>query len=175
MTRHGIANVVAVEGRWPPDGPAAEDALRADVALVAHVGYDVAAIGSFLDAMEAAAGRLCVAVLASRVPSWPAGRFWPPVHGEARIELPALDPFVDLLVEREARPRVSRIASEPRAWRSRDDLHGWVRHQLFLAEGSERDRHARELLDAWVVETPGGIILGHQAPVDHGVVAWEPR
>jgi molybdenum cofactor cytidylyltransferase len=175
MARHGIANVVAVEGRWPPEGSAGEATLRADVALVAHVGYDVGEIGSFLDAMEEAADRLCVAVLASRVPSWPAGRFWPPIHGEARIELPALDPFIDLLVERGPRPRVTRIASQPRAWRSKDDLHGWLRHQLFLAEGSDKDRRARELLDAWAVEAPGGVILEHQAPVDHGVVAWEPR
>jgi CTP:molybdopterin cytidylyltransferase MocA/SAM-dependent methyltransferase len=174
MERHGIDNVLAVEGRWPAGDPAVDATQRADVALVAHVGYDVEAIGAFLDAMEAATTRLCVAVLAARVPSWPAGRFWPPVHGEARIELPALGPFVDLLVERGAAPRVTTIRHEPRAWRSRDDLHGWVRHQLFLAEGSQKDRHARELLDAWAVETPGGVILDHQRPVDHGVVAWEP-
>jgi CTP:molybdopterin cytidylyltransferase MocA/SAM-dependent methyltransferase len=175
MERHGIDNVRTVEGRWPVDGPAFDAAPRADVALVAHVGYDVEAIGTFLDAMEAAAVRLCVAVLAARVPSWPAGRFWPPVHREVRIELPALGPFIDVLIERGSSPRVTTIRHEPRAWGSKDDLHGWIRHQLFLAEGSAKDRRARELLDAWTLETPEGVILEHQRPVDHGVVAWVPR
>jgi CTP:molybdopterin cytidylyltransferase MocA/SAM-dependent methyltransferase len=87
MARHGIADVVAIEGRWPPADLATAAAMRADVALIAHVGYDIEAIGAFLDAMESAACRLCVAVLSERVPSWPAAPFWPPVHGEARIEL----------------------------------------------------------------------------------------
>ncbi len=174
MVEHDIANVTTIQGRWPLAVPGAQ-AIGADVALIAHVGYDIGAIGEFLDAMEAAAGRLCVAVLSERVPSWPAGRFWPPVHGEARIELPALGAFVDLLLERGAAPRVTTIPHAPRAWRSADDLHGWVRHQLFVAEGSDRDRRARELLDAWVVETPDGVVLGHQRALAHGVVAWEPR
>ncbi|MCU0506651.1 MAG: methyltransferase domain-containing protein [Chloroflexi bacterium] len=175
MEQHAIRTVLPVEGRWPAGDPATAARLRSDVTLIAHVGYDVGDIGGFLDAMEAASRRLCVAVLAARVPSWPAGRFWPPVHGEARIELPALGPFLDLLAERGAAPRVSTFVHEPRAWRSVDDLHGWVRHQLFLAEGSERDVAARALLEAWVVEAPGGFVLDHQRPVAHGVVSWEPR
>jgi len=87
---YAIENVRTVEARWPPADPGAFDA---DVALIAHVGYDVEAIGSFLDAMEVAAGRLCVAILADGSPGAAAHPFWPPVHGEERIELPALDDF----------------------------------------------------------------------------------
>ncbi len=174
MARHGIPNVLPIAGRWPLADAAAADAVRADVALIAHVGYDIEAIGPFLDAMEDAAGRLCVAVLSERVPSWPAGPFWPPVHGEARIELPALAPFIDLLRERGASPRVTSLLHPPRSYRSRDELLGWIRHQLFIAEGSEKDRRALACLDAWTVETDDGVILAHQVPIAHGVVAWEP-
>ena len=174
MERHGIANVATVSGRWPAD-PDVMRSLRSDVALVAHVGYDIAEIGAFVDAMESAAGRLCVAVMSSRVPAWPAGRFWPPVHREARIELPALRPFVEVLRERGADPSVVERPHQPRAWPSRDDLHAWIRHQLFLAEGSERDRQARDLVDRWTVEVPDGVILEHQAPATHAVVSWVPR
>jgi len=174
MARHGIANVVAVEGRWPPPDPVTARAARADVALMAHVGYDIEAIGTFLDAMEAAARRLCVAVLSKRVPSSQAGRFWPPVHGEARIELPALGPFLDVLAGRGAEPRVTLVPQAPRAWRSREELHTWVRHQLFIDAGSERDRIAEACIDAWAVETADGLVLGHGVPVTHGVVAWTP-
>lgn len=174
MARHGIENVAPVTGRWPLADPAAARDLGADVALIAHVGYDIEAIGPFLDAMEDAASRLCVAVMSERVPSWPAGPFWPPVHGETRIELPALAPFVDLLRERGASPRVTSLLHPPRSYRSRDELLGWIRHQLFIAEGSEKDRRAVACLDAWTVETPDGFMLAHQVPIAHGVVAWEP-
>ena len=172
--RHGIPNVVAIAGRWPAD-PETARAVRSDVALIAHVGYDIERIGEFLDAMEAAASRLCVAVMSARVPSWPAGRFWPIVHGEARIELPALAPFVEVLRERGAEPVVVDVPHIPRAYGSRDELRRWVRNQLFLEEGSARDRLAGELVDAWAVDGPDGVLLAHQAPVAHGVVSWEPR
>ena len=49
---HGIENVRVVAGRWPEaladDGPLA-DSTPVDVALIAHVGYDVEAIGPFID------------------------------------------------------------------------------------------------------------------------------
>jgi CTP:molybdopterin cytidylyltransferase MocA/SAM-dependent methyltransferase len=174
MARHDIANVVPIEGRWPPPDPTAADAARADVALMAHVGYDIEAIGAFLDAMEAAAGRLCVAVLGERVPSSPAAPFWPPVHGEARIELPALGPFLDVLAGRSARPHVALVTHAPRAWRSRDELATWVRHQLFIDAGSERDRIAEACMDDWTVETAGGLVLRGSTDVRHGVVSWSP-
>ena len=93
---HGIANVRVVDGALATDSPATGP-LRADVALIAHLGYDIEAIGPFLDAMEAAAARRCVAVLMDRQPSSIADPFWPPIHGEARVALPALPEFVDLL------------------------------------------------------------------------------
>ena len=57
----------------------------ADVVLIAHVGYDIEAIGPFLDALEAAARRCCVAVLMDRVPASAADPFWPlgPRRGRA--------------------------------------------------------------------------------------------
>src|SRR5205823_7133549 len=58
MAEHGLANVRIVRARWPTAEPP-----RADVAFIAHVGYDIAEIGPFLDGMEAAAERLCVAML----------------------------------------------------------------------------------------------------------------
>jgi len=174
MARHDIANVIPLEGRWPPSDPDAAEASRADVALIAHVGYDIEPIGAFLDAMEAAAGRLCVAVLSERVPSSPAAPFWPPVHGEARIELPALGPFLDVLAGRGAEPRVVLVAHTPRAWSSREALVTWVRHQLFIDAGSERDRIAQACIDAWATETSDGLVLGPSTAVRHGVVSWTP-
>ena len=121
----------------------------ADVALIAHVGYDVEEIGPFVDGMEAAAGRLCVAVLMEQVPAAAANPFWPPVHGEERVPLPALPDLLELLEARGRRASVERIAIEPRRFESREVLEGFVRRQLWIdpagAEGEtlpEGTRHA---------------------------------
>src|SRR5882724_9843422 len=63
IAEHGISNVEIVAERWPMRG-----APIADVALMAHIGYDLEEIGPFLDAVEASARRLCVAVLVTPSP-----------------------------------------------------------------------------------------------------------
>ena len=82
----GVTNVRAVEGRWPD---ASAKVGTGEVALIAHVGYDIEAIDPFLDAMEAAVRRLCVAVMMERAPASAAEPFWEAVHGEPRRRCPA--------------------------------------------------------------------------------------
>lgn len=172
---HGIANVRTIEARWPLD-PAAGPPPGADVALIANLGYDVEAIGPFLDAMERAAGRLCVAILADRQPSHPSHAFWPPVHGEERAELPALDDFLALLRARGRRPRAARVPRLPRGFPSVDELRRWLRNQLFVAEGSAKDGVLARELERRLVHRPDGTVgLDTQAPMATGIVAWEPR
>ncbi len=172
---HGITNVVTIEGRWPVD-PAAGPAPSADAALIANLGYDVEEIGAFLDAMEAAAARLCVAVLADRQPSAPAHAFWPPVHGEERVELPALDDFLALLHARGREPQHTRVERPSRGFPSRGELARWLRSQLFLEAGSARDAILARELDRRIVEHPDGTVgLTSQVAMATGIVDWRPR
>lgn len=172
---HGIANVVAIEGRWPLE-PAAVPPLSADVALIANLGYDVEAIGPFLDAMEAAAGRLCVAVLSDRQPSAPAHAFWPLVHGEDRIELPAFDDFVALLRARGRSPAEVRVPRPARGFADRDEVDAWLRNQLFLEAGSAKDAlRTRALQGRLATRADGALELVPSSPMRNGVVTWEPR
>ena len=90
--------------------------------LIAHVGYDVEEIGPFLDALEAASRRLCVALLMERAPASAADPFWPPVHGEERVPLPALPDALELLTARGRNPTEMRISIEPRRFESREAL-----------------------------------------------------
>ena len=48
--------------------------------------------------------------------------FWPPVHGEVRVPLPALGDFIELLRARGRRPIIERITGERRRLDSRDAL-----------------------------------------------------
>lgn len=174
MAEYGVHNVRTVHARWPPDG-AAGTAPRADVALIAHLGYDIERIGEFLDAMEAAAGRLCVAVLAERVPSAPAAPFWPAVHGEERAELPALEEFLAILRARGRMPAVTYAGRQRRGFASRDALVAWLRNQLFIGAGSAADRRLAAALESRMVAADDGIV--GLAPADEsrvGIARWAP-
>jgi CTP:molybdopterin cytidylyltransferase MocA/SAM-dependent methyltransferase len=169
---HGIDNVQAIEARWPPADTAS---FGADVALIAHVGYDIEAIGPFVTAMESAAGRLCVAMLMERQPSSIADACWPPVHGEARVSLPALPEFVELLRARGRAPSIERLEREPRRFASRDELEGFLRRQLWTEPGSAADGRFRAALDELLETDDEGLVgLVGQRPLPIGIVTWEP-
>ena len=165
---HGVTNLRAIEDRWPMADPPA-----ADVALIAHVGYDIEAIGPFVDAMEASARRFCVAVLMERPPASVADRFWPIVHGESRLALPALPEFVDLLRARGREPSMTMTERPPRQFEQLAQLEGALRRQLWIADGGEKERRFREAFDELAVEGPDGTfsLAGQEASII-GIVTW---
>ena len=177
-TAHGIDNVRAIEGRWPADADlraALGDDPVADVALIAHVGYDVEAIEPFIDAMEAAARRACVAILMDQSPASVAGPFWPIVHGEERVPLPALPQFVELLRARGRAPVVARLAGERRRWADRAELLAFLRRQLWTRPDSGADGRLRAAIDARSEIGPDGTVVVSDAPMlEIGIVRWEP-
>jgi SAM-dependent methyltransferase len=169
MAEHGIPNVQIVPARWPM-----EAAPTADVALVAHVGYDIEAIGPFLDAMETAARRLCVAVLVTPAPPHPAEPFWPAIHGEARVSLPALTEFLMLLLARGRLFELRLLEREPLAHAERDGPLGWLYQQLFVAPDTVKGRRLASLARAAITERGGRWALSWD-PVPLGIVTWRPR
>lgn len=179
---HGIGNVDVVHGRWPDAiAPAAHagsgiaERLPVDVSLIAHVGYDVEAIWPFVEAMERATRRECLAVLMERSPATLAERFWPGVHGERRVSLPALPAFVDLLAAHGRRPAVEMLESRRRRWASREELETYIRRQTWVAPGSDKDARMQRLLDEWLVTGDDGRVeLSVAAPLSAGLVAWRP-
>jgi molybdenum cofactor cytidylyltransferase len=180
MAEHGVANVRAIEGRWPLEpGSDAAEALGpfpvADVALIAHVGYDIEAIGPFVDAMEAAVRRRCVALLMERQPSSLADPCWPVVHGEERVALPALPDFVELLRARGRDPSVTMVERRPRRFTDREALEGFLRRQLWIAPDGPKAGAFAAAVDAEIVEDPdGGVGLAGQPPLSVGAVVWTP-
>jgi molybdenum cofactor cytidylyltransferase len=181
MSTHGIDNIDVRESRWPPAideasmGNATAASLAADVSLIAHVGYDIEAIWPFLAAMERVTKRECLAVLMERSPAAQAEPFWPEVHGERRIALPALPAFVDLLRAHGRQPTVQILESTRRRWAGRDEIEPFIRRQTWVKPGSEKDRRMQALLDAWLVRADDGSWdLEVAEPLDVGLVAWAP-
>ena len=170
---NAIENVRTIEARWPPD-PGSADRFEADVSLIAHVGYDVEEIGPFLDALEAATHRMCVAVLMERVPASAADPFWPPVHGEARVPLPALPEAIELLEARGRRPSVTRVAIEPRRFESRDVLAGFARRQLWIDPAGPKEARFQAALDELTVGDEAGWTIRDRSASEVGIVTWRP-
>ncbi len=175
MHEHGIANIRIVEGGWPPDEPTTGATIAApptaDVAMIAHLGYDIERLGPFLHAMEAAAGR-CAAILMERQPSSVADPFWPIVHGEERVPLPALREFLVVLMALGRTVEVRMHERPPRAYATAEEAISFLRRQLWIAEGGAKDRRFVEAVRERLVETEDGLLLRGQRPLPVGMVTW---
>jgi SAM-dependent methyltransferase len=165
---HGLTNVRVLEARWPTADPP-----RADVALIAHVGYDVEPIGAFLDGMEAAARRLCVAVLLDRAPPSAIDALWPQIHGEERASLPALPEFLVLLLARGRLPEVRLVERAALAATTREELVNRARRLLWLRPGGEKDRRLLARVERDATQQDGRWILPG-GPTMVAVVTWRP-
>lgn len=171
---HGVTNVRVIQGRWPLGPAAAPEAVRADVALIANVGYDIEAIAPFLDAMEATARQACVAVLMDRQPASMAEPFWPLIHGERRVALPALPEFVELLRARGREVDVDTVERPPRPFPDEAALAAFIRRQLWIAPGGDKDRLLGALLRDQIRPSGGGVMLASRQPSRIGIARWSP-
>ena len=178
MAEHGIDNIRVVEGRWPlppADSGAPPADIAADVALIAHVGYDVEAIGPFLDAMEAAAARLCVAVMTNRTPASLAEAYWPLVHGEARVPLPAMPAFLDLLRARGRAPEVRTVDRMERFFGGSDEVLAFLRRQTWVEPDGPKDRRLQAALRDRLIARPDGSVGLTGAPsLEVNLATWRP-
>jgi SAM-dependent methyltransferase len=175
VEEHGIENLRVVAGAWPAALAGLGAPPVAEVALIAHVGYDIEEIGPFIDAMERAASRLCVAMLTDQSPASVADPFWPIVHGMERVPLPALPDLVELLRAKGRSTEVRRAERPPRTFDSFEGLATFLRRQLWVEEDGEKDHRFRAALagmarelddDGWTLATP---------PVGSiGILTWEP-
>ena len=169
MAEDGIQNIRTIEARWPVERPP-----EADVAFIAHVGYDIEAIGPFLDAMEGAARQRCVAMLFEPQPTRYYDELWPEVHGEARATLPALREFLTLLLAR-GRLFELRLAERlPHSFESREQALQFARRQTWVQPEGEKDRRLQALLERRLSERDGRFAFAWE-PGAVGVVSWEPR
>jgi SAM-dependent methyltransferase len=165
---HGIANVEAVESRWPTT-----KRFETDGALMANIGMDIEEIGPFLDAMEASARRLCVAMMPLRQPTRPHDRLWPAVHGMERATLPALAEFLVLLLSRGRRFELTLTERPASGHHSKDEIVAGARRQTWVAPGSAKDRLLTAAIEREARPVDGGWTLEDE-PRTVGIVRWAP-
>ena len=172
-TVEGIENCRVIEARWPLDARG-DAAPGGDVALMAHVGYDIADIGPFLDALESSSSRLCVAVMGESAMATVATLFWNEIHGEPRVRLPALPELVTLLFARGRLPEVRLVDRRPPTFASLDEALAMARRQLWLRPGSAKDERLTGLVREVVTERDGRLSFDW-TPTKIGIISWQPR
>src|SRR5262245_25678938 len=148
-------------------------APTADVSLMANIGHDIEDIGPFLDALEASARRLCVAVMVDPAPPHLAGPFWPPIHGEARIQLPALSDLLALLLARRRLFEVRLLERSPVTYSERDEPLPWLYQQLFVEPHTDKGRQLTALARPAITARGDRWALSWD-PAPLGVVTWRP-
>jgi SAM-dependent methyltransferase len=169
MVEHGITNIRVVHGRWPE----ISSGLQADVVLISHLGYDVEDIGPFLDAMEAAARRLCVAVLLERPPPTEADKLWPALHGVERAALPSLPEFLTLLLARGKLFEVQLLERAPQSYHQPEQALTWFRGQLWTRPGGAKDQLLQRLVNERMQSNADGRYAVSWDPVRVGIVTWD--
>ncbi|MGI8928080.1 MAG: class I SAM-dependent methyltransferase [Candidatus Limnocylindrales bacterium] len=165
----GLENVRVIKARWPMADPPA-----GDVGLMAHVGDDIEDMGPFLEALEAASDRLCVAVMGESAMTTVATLFWEQIHGEPRVRLPALPELLGLLATRDRVPEVRLVDRTPPTFGSLDEAFAMARRQLWLREGSEKDALLRQLASDSVIGHDGRFAFEWQ-PSKIGILSWSSR
>jgi SAM-dependent methyltransferase len=165
IAEYSVSNIEVVDSRWP------SDITQSDVALISHLGYDVEDIGPFLDAMESAARRLCVAVLLEQPPPTEADRLWPAIHGVERAALPALPEFLALLLARGRLFELQLVERPPQNYAHPDHMLAWLRQQLWTKPDGEKDVALQQVLRDSLLERDGQYALS-RSPVRVGIVTW---
>jgi hypothetical protein len=110
-----------------------------------------------------------------QAPTSGADPFWPLVHGEARVALPALPDFVEILRARGRLPDVDRVTTERRRFDSRAALEGLARRQLWIDPAGPKEAPLQAALDELGEEGPDGWTIRGQGTNEIGIVTWAPR
>jgi SAM-dependent methyltransferase len=164
----GITNVFTYGAHWPMADPP-----YGEVALMAHVGYDIRDIGPFLNNAESGR-RLCVAVMGEAAMTTVATLFWLEIHGEPRVRLPAMPELLTLLLARGRLPSLTWVDRAPPGFESVDDALAMARRQLWLREGSPKDQRLRDLAAERLIERGGRFTFDDETS-QIGIAYWEPR
>jgi 2-polyprenyl-3-methyl-5-hydroxy-6-metoxy-1,4-benzoquinol methylase len=165
----GMENVSAVEARWEE-----AEVEQADLVLCANVVYGVAEIEPFLKKLDRSARERVVIVVFMDAPSSMLSPLWKAVHGEERIDLPALPQLLPVLWEMGIFPNLEMLAAPPRYSPNIDAAIAIARHMLHVEAGTEKGERLQKAARELAVETLEGVTLRRQTARPLGVVWWRP-
>ena len=166
----GIENLSIEEAGW-------EDAEveSADVVLYSHVVYGVADIAPFVRKLQAHARDLVLIPMFMGSPQAGVSAFWGHVHGEDRVDLPALPEFLQVLWELEIYPDLEMVETTPgQTFESREKAIEQLRRRLYVVGGTEQERSLKTAAADLLVDTADGVAVRGAKPRRLGIISWRP-
>ena len=165
-----IRNISITQATW-------EDAVveNAEIVLCAHVVYGVADIEPFIRKLEAHSNAFVIILAFVETPMNRISQFWEPVHGERRIDMPALPELVNALWDMGIYPDLRMLhPTMPDLFEDRDVALTQLRNRLYVREGSAADDRLRNAMDDLLVDVDGGVAVRGINPVQQGFLIWTP-
>ena len=170
MAEAGIDNLTTVDSTWEE-----AETDPADVVLCAHVMYGVVDVVPFVRKLEAHAREQVLMLMFMASPQSGLSPFWRVVHGEERVELPALPELLAVLWEMEVYPNVEMMeAGGTQVFESRDAAVEQLRRRLYVNADTEQDRRLKAAARELLVEEPDGVSIRGAPPRRLGLVSWRP-
>lgn len=167
----GISNYSVIQATWED-----ADVALADLVLCAHVLYGVADLEPFIRKLEASASALVVILSFVESPMTRISAFWQPVHGEPRIDMPALPELVAALWDMGIYPDVRMLAPiPPDKFETREVALTQLRNRLYVKPDTPQDARLQAAMDDLLTETDEGVWVKGVASTQQGFISWTPN
>ena len=167
----GIGNVKRVQGNWED-----VEVEPADVVLCSHVVYGIADLVPFIRKLASHARDRVLMLSFVNSPQSHLAPFWTPVHGEDRVNLPALPELVNVMWEVGIYPGVEMFgASDRQVFDSREAAVGELRGRLWVAPNTEADRRLQQAAEELLEDCEGGVAIRGAGARRQGLISWRPE
>ena len=164
----GIDNLSIVQAEW---GEAETE--PADMVVCAHVVYGVTEIEPFLRKLVAHANKSVAIFAFMEAPPTRLAPLWKAVHGEERINMPALPELLQVLWEMEIYPDIEMM--EAAALQTFENLEAAVeqsRHFMWVKPDTEQDKRYQDAVRDLLVETSEGFVIEGSRARRQGLISW---
>ncbi|MDP6453424.1 MAG: class I SAM-dependent methyltransferase [SAR202 cluster bacterium] len=168
MRDAGVDNIDIVDSEWE-----AASVEPHDLALCSHVVYGIEEIRDFVRKLHDSARKRVAIVTYMESPQAHLAALWEPVHGDIRINLPALPELVNVLWEMDIYPDVDMMPHRRRSpFESPEAALEQIARRLFISGNPVREERLRAALPDYLEPTSDGYTIRGAKPARQGIVHW---
>lgn len=163
-----VKNVDIVNSEW------AEASVEPhDLVLCSHVVYGIGDIETFVRKLHDSARKRVAIVSYMESPQSHLAALWEPVHGDTRINLPAMPELVNVLWEMDIYPNVDMMPHRQRtAFESPEAALEQIARRLFIGGNPVREERLRAALPEYLESITDGYAIKGAKPARQGIVHW---
>ena len=166
-----IENISVVEGPWEE-----VEVDPAQLVICANVVYGVADLEPFILKLESHARDRVIILAYMESPQAVFSPLWKAVHGQERIDLPAIPELLSAMWELDIHPDLEMFEPTSRdAAPNRETALQIIRQFLYVLTDTEEDQRLQAIMDQLVVETPHGFDIKDAGLRRQGLISWRPR